>query len=98
MVRFTTTILSLLLAIAVLSPPDARAELRLAILAGDLNVDRPVAAGAVLSFPAKHVPQDELLPGLQLEHLPGPLALRVREEGKEVDRPLRGLGVEVEAT
>ena len=55
----------------------ARNQCALAVLAGDLDVCRAIAASAVGALPSDQVADDRLLPRLQLEGLTSPLAFAV---------------------
>src|SRR5437867_6895010 len=79
--------------------PDAGDERRLAVLARNLDVGDAIPAGAVRPLPAKKVPDDVALPGLEDEGLTGPLSFDVDEHVlEEGARPFGGFLVEPEAT
>ena len=76
---------------------DAGGECCLAVLACDLDVGVTEAPSPVRVLPAKDVPDDELLPRLKTEALPGPLTLGVLEALDEGDDADRRLAIEVPA-
>ena len=57
----------------------------LPFFASHLDVGRTEAPRAILACPAKEHPEQELLPWLQGDDLPSPLALRVFQELEEID-------------
>ena len=75
--------------------PYACRQCSLAILSGNLNIDITESASAVSLHPSKDVPEDELLPRLQLESLSSPFALRMFEFLYESDCSHGSLAIKV---
>ena len=68
----------------------------LAILARHRAIGGAEAPEAVRALPAEEAADHECLPGREVEGLPGPFALGVAQEAKELDRMARGGDTEPE--